>query len=707
MEGVEAAGPATPRRLYARELASRTQRAYDIARMGDVLAASFVVIGGLGIARSLSPLVLLGLTGIGGAAETIGLGIAIVVGLAGALGAAYLCRRLLVGPDVPVATDPGSMAGDTRADRRIRFLARIRYALDPRVGDGEVGAKTKFVVAVAALSSAGLLIAVLGSPITVGGFVGGVGVAVGLLGAWTTLVALFTLLLRRRRPLAVFQALGLRSDPVLTLFLIVPILVGQFAGSPTLHAIDRSSLSAPVREELPAAFDTWLDDNKDCPVSSANVRPLVLVAAEGGGIRAATWTVATLSQLHLAGPCAASSVFLSSGVSGGSVGLAVTAMASRAAEDAPVVGDPDAPKLFSNGMRDEIRELSRSSALPAAIAGLLVSDPLASATGVRLPSFEDSGWRDRASLIEESWRVADPSLRRPFDGRPTPATGWIVFNSTDVRSGCRVVISQIDFGASTGSTTGNPNSAPRCDQGVSEPPLTIDLLNYFDDQKGCDFNVDWSTAALLSARFPVVTPAGGVGAEATPLARRFPRLQLIDGGYAENTGLGLLADIAPRISELVQTYNSKTRPKGEPLVVPYLLYIQNSPGGYIAEPVRNDIPELTVPITGQGTGADSGRREPLGAAHHDRASSRSATTHDARSARPDPRPRPSGGDHGNRNAAVGDGPARLGPVRRHVRPDARRRRQARGIRLRDPEMEPVPLLRQADQAPPQIEAPPE
>jgi hypothetical protein len=37
--------------------------------------------------------------------------------------------------------------------------------------------------------------------------------------------------------------------------------------------------------------------------------------------------------------------------------------------------------------------------------------------------------------------------------------------------------------------------------------------------------------------------------------------------------------------------------------VPYLLYIQNSPGGYIAEPVRNDIPELTVPITGQGTGA--------------------------------------------------------------------------------------------------------
>ncbi len=600
------AAPATATKVPPAEHESRTQRAYDIARAGDILAASFIVIGGLGIARSLSPLVLLGFTGIGRIGETIGLGIAILVALAGAIGAAFLCRRLLVDRRVPEAVDPGTMAADTRAAdtmarRRSRFLARIRYALDPRVGVDAIGAKSRIIVAIAAVASVGLLVAVLGWPIRVGGFIGGVGIAVGVLGAWITLVALFTLLLRRRRPLAMFQVLGFRSDPVLTLFLIVPILVGQLAGSPTLHAIDRSSQSAPVRDELPAAFATWLADNRDCPVSSANVRPLVLVAAEGGGIRAATWTVATLSQLHLAGPCAASSVFLSSGVSGGSVGLAVAAMAARAGEgDQPAA---DAPKLLSNGMRDEIRELSRSAALPAAIAGLVVADPLASTTGVRLPSFEHLGWRDRASLIEESWRDVDPALDRPFDGTPTPGTGWIVFNSTDVRSGCRVVVSQIEFGTSTGSTTGNPNSAPRCDQGVSEPPLTIDLLNYFDDQTGCDFNVDWSTAALLSARFPVVTPAGGVGAESDAACQNVPRLQLIDGGYAENTGLGLLADIAPRIGELVQTYNSTNRPRGEPLVVPYLLYIQNSPGGYIAEPVRNDIPELTVPITGQGTGA--------------------------------------------------------------------------------------------------------
>jgi len=593
--------PTKPRDLTPEQLEARTQRAYDIARMGDILAASFVVIGGLGIARSLAPLVLIGFTGIGDPGETVGLGVAIVVALAGAFAAVFLCRKLLIRPDVPKAPDPGSMAGGTLAERRKRLVARIRYALDPRVGDGDVGVRTRLIVAFAAVTSFGLIGAVLAFPIHVGGFIGGVGVAVGLLGAWTSIVALFTLLVRRRRPLAVFQALGLRSDPALTLFLIVPVLVGQFAGSPTLHAIDRSSLSAPSRDELSAAFDEWIEDNKDCPRSSANVRPLVLVAAEGGGIRAATWTVATLSQLHLAGPCAASSVFLSSGVSGGSVGLAVTAMASRTAdEDAPA---DDGSKLLSNGMRDEIRELSRSAALPAAISGLVVSDPLASTTGVRLPSFEYDGWRDRASLIEESWRTVDEELKSPFDGNPTPSTGWVVFNSTDVRSGCRVVVSQIDFGSSSGSTTGNPNSAPRCDQGVSEPPLTIDLLNYFDDAKGCDFNVDWATAAMLSARFPVVTPAGGVGAESEAACQKVPRLQLIDGGYAENTGLGLLADIAPRISEIVQKYNSTTRLRGEALVVPYLLYIQNSPGGYIAEPIRNDIPELTVPITGQGTGA--------------------------------------------------------------------------------------------------------
>jgi hypothetical protein len=571
-----------------------TVRAYDISHAGDYLAGSFLIIGGLGVARSFAPLALVGVTDDDiGPAASVGYFAIVLAGLAVALLWLRVTRGRLISPFERSPALPADRAAGRPAlpEAARTEVVRLRRWLDPRVVKDPYGWRTAVMVGIALAAALTLLFAVLGWPIATGGLLGGVAITVGVLGAWLTLVGLFMLWMRRRRPLALFQGMGLRSDPILTLFVLVPLVIGQLAGSPTLHAIDRKSQSAPQRDTLAVAFQSWLVQNKDCPEVDGGIRPLVLVASEGGGVRAAAWTVDTLSQFSAAGACAASSVFLSSGVSGGSVGLAIAA-------NTP--GDPG--QAAAERMRQDVLTLSRSSGLPTAISGLVVSDPLASTTGVRLPTFEAPGsWRDRASLIEHSWRLADPDLAKPFDGNASPSTGWIVFNSTDVRSGCRVIVSQLEVGTSSGSTTGNPNELPRCDQGVAEPPLTIDLLDYFD--RGCDFNVDWATAALLSARFPVVTPAGGVGDESDAECQRVPRLQLVDGGYAENSGLGLIADISPRIARLVQEYNSHTRERGEPLVVPYLLYIQNSPGGYIAEGPRNDIAELTVPIVGNGTGA--------------------------------------------------------------------------------------------------------
>jgi hypothetical protein len=52
------------------------------------------------------------------------------------------------------------------------------------------------------------------------------------------------------------------------------------------------------------------------------VRPMLLVAAEGGGIRAAYWTVRGLEAMGEK-TCAGRSVLFSAGASGGSVGLTV------------------------------------------------------------------------------------------------------------------------------------------------------------------------------------------------------------------------------------------------------------------------------------------------------------------------------------------------------------------------------------------------
>jgi hypothetical protein len=572
-----------------------------VAAAGDILAVLVVVVGALGVARSFGSLVIVGAAG--GAVD------------AGTFWRALAFTLLAIGVATAVSLLPGRLrieSGDDPPPPDGGWLRRTAFReFDPRqdcpsiTGLGIAIVAVVTVTAVAFIGAAGLW------PLTVGGALGVVAVAVGLLGAITSLLGLIVLSLRRRRPLALFELLGMRSDPVIALVLVIPVVVAQLSGSVALHGVDRLAVdAAPVeRPDLEEAFTDWIDRSEGCEteIDGVTVRPLVLVAAEGGGIRAATWTVATLAEFAADGRCAADSVFLSSGVSGGSIGLAVAATLDRGVTG-PVA--PDA--TYPDRVRTAIDRLGASAALPAALVGLFGSDPLASTTGLRSPTFEDpTRWRDRAALIEDAWRDADPSLALAWDAEPAAPTGLVVFNSTDILSGCRVVVSQVDLGTGRfGSTVEEPHGGdaegnaqrPRCDQGSAEPPLTLDLVDFYGT---CAFAADWATASMLSARFPVVTPGGVIdrsaacGADEGALGDDRDRLHLVDGGYAENSGLGLIADIAPDLARIVADYNAEA----EVDVVPHLVYIQNSPGAYLAPRAQESVPELSVPIAGFGTKA--------------------------------------------------------------------------------------------------------
>lgn len=574
-----------------------------IAAAGDLLAVLVVVVGLLGVARSYGSLVVVGLAGgmvDAGTFLRAGIVTVLAIGIAALL--ALLPGRLRIdSPDDP----PAPTGGSWRRDALREF--------DPRQDCPSITRLGLVIVGVVAVSAVGFIGAAGLWPLTVGHALGVVAITVGLLGAITTLLGLIVLSLRRRRPLALFELLGLRSDPVIALVLVIPVVVAQLSGSVGLHAIERLQADAgvPDRPTLRQGFDDWLERSRGCDTEIAGVpvRPLVLVAAEGGGIRAATWTVATLAEFAADGRCAADAVFLSSGVSGGSVGLALAATLDRADDGSPPAAlSSDYPER----VRTAVQDLGRGASLPAAIIGLFGSDPLASTTGIRSPTIEDpERWRDRAALIEDGWRDASRPLALPWDAEPSGPTGLVVFNSADILSGCRVAVSQVELGSGTsGSTIERPNLAdaegntqrPRCDQGSAEPPLTLDLVDAFGS---CPLGTDWATSAMLSARFPVVTPGGIVDRSefcgGTATGDR-DRLHLVDGGYAENSGIGLLADLAPDLSRIVTEYNSTRRGDGA-LVVPYLVYIQNSPGAYLAPRAQESVPELAVPAAGFGTKA--------------------------------------------------------------------------------------------------------
>ena len=274
------------------------------------------------------------------------------------------------------------------------------------------------------------------------------------------------------------------------------------------------------------------DPSDSAPVQ---VRPVYLIAAEGGGIRAAYWTASALATLK---GCAARSGFVASGISGGSVGLAVASTIEQGGER-----DDSGDAIADSTWADEIVEAARRTAGPdvvsTAVLGLAVGDMFAAGSGVRMPSYlpaehgpDDEGlrWRDRAALVEALWERDAPGLGKPFSSKISPLTGMLMLSSTDVVSKCRLLVDQAPIVPSP-SPTPVPADATATSEDVSDAAASgvqknsqlgsCDVAGGLPSMLGfrelaatggsdattkCLASLDWSTAAMLSARFAIVTP---------------------------------------------------------------------------------------------------------------------------------------------------------------------------------------------------------
>jgi hypothetical protein len=428
----------------------------------------------------------------------------------------------------------------------------------------------------------------------------------------TTVIALGTLavglaalayLVQSSKPAPVFTLLRLKTTPVITLILIVALAGALLDTASTLHdirlppAVAVSASTVPVRPyrapTLTGSLRQWLADplTRSCAVpapaaaGAVRVEPLVLVAAAGGGIRAAWWAVQALNRLA-ATPCRRHAVFAASAVSGGSLGLAIMeASADHNAALARVAG-PDA--------------------LAAAIDGLLLRDTIAGMTGLDLiaagmPAGQE--FPDRAALMERAWENEDPGLAQPFPLRH-PVLPWLLmFNSTAVGTGCRAIIADRRIAP---ATAGPAESTPAC--GLTSTVAVPDSYDFFAELP-CLAGIDTATAALLSARFPYVTPSGvvnGCGRQAGTQVEQY-----VDGGYADSTGLATLAGLAPQLMSAIRQHNESAltgTPPGQPvtLVVPVTVYLGNSPQPEpIAGATAASPPQPLIPLQSGAASAQS------------------------------------------------------------------------------------------------------
>jgi len=352
--------------------------------------------------------------------------------------------------------------------------------------------------------------------------------------------------------LAVLTRLGNRYRfPVLTIGVLIALLWGWLDWNDN-HRIRRvRGQAAPKLQSIEGSFDDWLD------AGDTSEHTLFVVAAEGGGIYAAYFTAQVLAVIQDKHPQFADQLFAISGVSGGSVGAAIfvalRAEQLRRGQLAPLQCDvvledmADVPKgLLPPGAGTTYQSAAdcmlAQDQLTPIIAATLLPDLVQRFLPFPIGAF------DRARALEASFETSfAEALGKPDSRAPTmmaggfynmyeTTEGWLpnlVLNTTSVETGKRMVVSNVLLG---------DKHFPTIDTLAAIAPAEAPPL---------------STAAGLSARFPIVTPAGFIKTKSF-LGGPWVKRRYVDGGYYENTGTDTLAEIVNALKRCVAAHPDKS-----------------------------------------------------------------------------------------------------------------------------------------------------
>ncbi|MEA3275154.1 MAG: hypothetical protein U9Q81_07695 [Pseudomonadota bacterium] len=277
------------------------------------------------------------------------------------------------------------------------------------------------------------------------------------------------------------------------------------------HYVRLSDHAASLSRLPPAQHYTEWRKTHSNPTLINGREPVILVAAAGGGIRAAYWTATNLAALE-AVPGFGENLFAISGVSGGSLGATTYTALKR------TLGQPEL-------LAKKVRAVLSQDFLSPVVAGLLFPDLAQRFIPLSIPA------ADRQRFLELSWEEA---MGEAVGAAPNPFADAfanlydedkallpsLLLNTTLVDSGRRAIVSNLD---------------------ISDFTDTVDLL-------AVDLStpaIRLSAAAGASARFTYVSPAGTlIWFQKTPDNNTEEhKLRVVDGGYFENSGAATATDL--------------------------------------------------------------------------------------------------------------------------------------------------------------------
>lgn len=370
------------------------------------------------------------------------------------------------------------------------------------------------------------------------------------------------------------------------LILLLGIILGYTRESHYARLLPRPiGNTQQERPDLRTHFLAWAQHHKEAILAAKDSFHLFFVLADGGASRSGYWSASVLGRIHdSTGGKFDQHLFCLSGASGGSVGNATYFNL-----------------LYNNGLTGTHYETAsqaflKQDFLSYTLARMLGPDFFRTALPFPLTHLED-----RAGALEASMETdtSKTSLARNFSvpfSALTPDTvndlPVLCINTTRMQDGRPGVISNIRL----------------------EPRLfgkRLDVMGLLS----ADTDMRLSTAMVMGARFPYVSPAGRVdqvkkgkeGADDTTLVHYF-----VDGGYFDNSGAGVVQEMIEGLQEIIQQLNASP----DSLQYNYLkrlrfyvLHISNSPVGdenlKKVHPIANDLMAPVTAIVGSyGTQTD-------------------------------------------------------------------------------------------------------
>ncbi len=347
------------------------------------------------------------------------------------------------------------------------------------------------------------------------------------------------------------------------LVFFIAFIMGFIFEPHDVHIMDKKTAARfDNRQTLQEYFKNWVELRKSELDDSTKTKeyPMFFVMSDGGASRSGYWVASALAKMNEETSGRFNQhLFCLSGASGGSVGNAAYFNLLRAKQTNDTIKHD----------RLAVQQYLETDFLTYTLARMLGPDVFRHLFPLK---FVD----DRAAALARVLEVGGPENNLLYDSMSTKFSELITqknqpyklpilcINTTRMQDGLPTVISTIDI------------SDYRFNQ-------RLDFLDLLDEKK----DLKLSTAVVLGASFPYVSPAGRVDSA----SKKDKANYFVDGAYFDNSGSGIVSEMISILlkDSLYISYQKKIKL--------YILHIANSPEeGTELEKVNPLINDLAAPV---------------------------------------------------------------------------------------------------------------